>query len=326
MPHPEFRATVAIVTKNRREYARGAIRSALAQVPAVEVLVCDDGSTDGTPDMVRAEFPEAVLHTSDRSSDIAVQRTRATALASAPVVFSIDDDAEFTSPHTVAEALRLFDHPRVALVAMPFVNVRVSDRVLQRAPDALVAYASSGFVGTAYAVRRDVFLGLGGYRPFLVHQYEEEDFAVRLLDAGYLIRLASTPPIHHFHSPTRDRKGMDHWGARNTILFTWHNVPMPFFLAHMAATSLNALAAGVRAGTTRRKVVGMASGYADCARQWRERAPVRAATYRLYRRLKRGGPLPVDVVEATPWGRVPAGLPARPSADAVEPAGAPAPA
>ena len=298
-------ATVVIVTKNRLAYARRAIRSALDQVPRVEVLVCDDGSTDGTPEMVRAEFPEAVLHVAERSEDIAVQRTRATALASAPIVVSIDDDAEFTSPHTVAAALRLFDRPRVALVAMPFVNVRVSDRVLQRTPNADGVYVASGFVGTAYAVRRDVFLALAGYRTFLVHQYEEEDFAIRLLDAGYLIRLADTPPIHHFHSPTRNRVGMDVWGARNTILFTWHNVPMPFFAAHMAATSVNAFVAGVRAGTTWRKLRGMASGYADCMRQRRERAPVRAATYRLYRRLKRGGPLPLEVVEQLSWGRVP---------------------
>ncbi|GJG89040.1 hypothetical protein tb265_42210 [Gemmatimonadetes bacterium T265] len=300
-------ATVAIVTKNRREYARAAIRSALAQVPRVEVLVCDDGSTDGTPEMVRAEFPEAVLHVSERSADIAVQRTRATALASAPFVFCIDDDAAFSSPDTVAEALRLFDHPRVALVAMPFVNVRVSDRVLQRAPAPEGTYVASGFVGTAYGVRRDVFVALGGYRPLLVHQYEEEDFAIRLLDAGYLIRLASTPPIHHFHSPTRNREGMDRWGARNTILFTWHNVPMPYLVAHMAATSVNAFAAGVRAGTTGRKLRGMAAGYADCLRQRQERTPVRGETYRLYRRLKTGGPLPAAVAEGTAWGRVAAG-------------------
>lgn len=288
---------MAIVTKNRREYARQAIRSALAQVPPVAVLVCDDGSTDGTPEMIRAEFPEVALHVSERSADIAVQRTRATVLASTPLVFCIDDDAAFTAPETVAEAVRLFDTPRVALVAMPFVNVRVSDRVLQRAPDAEGVYVASGYVGTAYAVRRDVFVALGGYRPTLVHQYEEEDFAIRLLDAGYLIRVATTPPIHHFHSPTRNREGMDVWGARNTILFTWLNVPMPFLIAHMAATSVNALRAGVRAGTTWRKLRGMASGYADCVRQRRERTPVRAATYRLYRRLRRGGPLAVAAVE-----------------------------
>lgn len=305
MQHAVPHATVVISTKNRKEYLRRAVRSALEQTAAVEVLVCDDGSTDGSPEMIREEFPEAILHTSDRSEDVAVQRNRGAALASAPIIVSIDDDAMFTSPTTVAEALAAFEHPRVGVVALPFVNVRVDDHVRQRAPEPAGIYVASSFVGTAYAIRRDVFLALGGYRTFLIHQYEEEDFCIRLLDAGYLIRLGISEPIHHFHSPVRNRKGMDIWGARNTILFTWHNVPMPYFLLHMGATTLNALAAGVKAGSTLRKIHGVASGYADCLRQIEERKPVRPATYRLYRRLKRYGALSMAEVERLPWSRAP---------------------
>ena len=223
-----------------------------------------------------------------------MQRTRATTRAAAPIVVCIDDDAAFTAPDTVAGAVELFDDSRVGLVAMPFINVRVSDTVRQRAPEPNGTYVASGYVGTAYAVRRDVFSALGGYRETLVHQYEEEDFAIRLLDAGYLIRVASTPPIHHFHSPTRNREGMDVWGARNTILFTWLNVPMPFLVAHLAATSVNALRAGVRAGTTGRKLRGIVAGYADAVRYWRDRRPVKGKTYRMYRQLRRRGPQPAE--------------------------------
>lgn len=291
-------ATVAISTRNRKDDLRRAVQSALDQTVAVEILVCDDASTDGTSEMIRTEFPSVVLHTSDTPHDVAVQRNMAAELASTSIIVSIDDDAAFTSPDTVAEVLRGFDDPRVGAVAMPFINVRVDSRIRQKAPDSTGTYIASSFVGTAYAIRREVFMKLGGYRTFLIHQYEEEDFCIRMLEAGYMIRLGSTEPIHHFHSPVRDRRGMDIWGARNTVLFTWHNVPMPYFVVHLLGTTVNALAAGVRAGSTLRKVRGVVSGYADCARQMRERQPVRPATYRLYRHLRRVGTLPISALDS----------------------------
>jgi len=41
---------------------RAALLSAFEQTGHPEVMVIDDGSTDGTADMVRAEFTRAVLH------------------------------------------------------------------------------------------------------------------------------------------------------------------------------------------------------------------------------------------------------------------------
>ncbi len=50
--------TVVITTRNRKLRIFGApLRSTLAQDHPCEVLVMDDASTDGTPDLVRSEFP-----------------------------------------------------------------------------------------------------------------------------------------------------------------------------------------------------------------------------------------------------------------------------
>ena len=52
-----MRATVVITTKNRKNDLMVAVKSALNQTAAPEVLVVDDGSTDGTADLIRSEFP-----------------------------------------------------------------------------------------------------------------------------------------------------------------------------------------------------------------------------------------------------------------------------
>src|SRR5690349_11726781 len=99
------RASVIITTKNRKEELRNALASVMQQSIPLEVIVIDDGSTDGTSDLVRAEFPAARLHRSETSRGLIVQRNVGATLATTPILFSIDDDATFPSPKTAEQTL-----------------------------------------------------------------------------------------------------------------------------------------------------------------------------------------------------------------------------
>jgi glycosyltransferase involved in cell wall biosynthesis len=107
-----MKSAVIIVTKNRESDLRRAIASALKQAVTPDVLVIDDGSVE-TSDMVRSEFPLVHLEQSAHSLGYIAQRNRAARLTTADVVVSIDDDAVFSSPRVVEQAVAAFDHPRV---------------------------------------------------------------------------------------------------------------------------------------------------------------------------------------------------------------------
>ena len=51
-----FSASVVITTKNRKEELLKAVESALSQRGLLEVIVIDDGSTDGTADELKMIF------------------------------------------------------------------------------------------------------------------------------------------------------------------------------------------------------------------------------------------------------------------------------
>lgn len=294
---PPAAAAVVITTKNRKEELRGAIESALKQSVPVEVLVIDDGSTDGTPDLVRDLFPQVQLHRSEQSSGYILQRNRGADLASAPVVFSIDDDAVFSTPRVVEQTLAEFDHQRVGAVAIPFINVKQDEIVRQRAPDAAKLWVTSSYIGTAHALRRDVFRAVGGYRAHLIHQGEESDYCVRMLAAGYVVRMGLADPIHHFESPRRDFRRMDLYGRRNDVLYVWHNVPLRSLPVHLVGTTLNGMAFGMRCGRFWRHTRGLVNGYGALLKFFGERKPVSSETYRLSRMLKTRGAVPFEEIE-----------------------------
>lgn len=296
-------ATVLLTTRNRREELRRTLHSVGAQRGAVlETLVLDDGSTDGTAEMVSAEFPAARLERREDSRGLIVRRNEGARLAGAPIVFSVDDDAEFSGPDTVARTLAEFGDPRIGAVAIPFANVQQGPRVFQRAPDggdANVPFVTDTFIGTAHALRRDVFLSLGGYREHFIHQGEESDFCLRLLGAGYVVRLGRAEPIWHHESPLRDRRRMDYYGRRNDVLFAVHNVPAADLPRHLTGTVLNGLRAAARASHPGRMLVGLVAGLWEGRRRWGAgRKPVSRAVYRLHRHLKKSGPLSLKEVAA----------------------------
>jgi GT2 family glycosyltransferase len=198
----------------------------------------------------------------------------------------------------VEQTLAEFDDPRIGAVAIPFVNVRQDQTVRQRAPDDRLVYVTHAYVGTAHALRRDLFLRLGGYRPFLFHQGEEGDYCLRMLAAGAVTRLGRADPIHHFESPRRDFTRLDLYGRRNDVLFAWYNVPLPHLPVHLAGTVVNGLRHGLRCRRVDIMVRGLLMGFAACWPARADRRPVARRVYRLSRVLKKQGAAPLAAVAA----------------------------
>src|SRR6266487_4668786 len=111
-------ASVVIITRNRKEELRRALRSVLVQNVPIEVIILDDGSTDGTAAMVSTEFSQVRLHSFDDSRGLIVRRNQAAALATADILVSIDDDAEFSSPNVIERTLKDFSDRRIGAVAI----------------------------------------------------------------------------------------------------------------------------------------------------------------------------------------------------------------
>jgi glycosyltransferase involved in cell wall biosynthesis len=289
-------ATVVIVTKNRRDELRASVRSAVIQTALPNILVVDDGSNDGTSEMVRREFPNVSLVRFEQSRGYIVRRNQAASIARTPIIVSIDDDAAFSTPNTVAQTLLEFDASWIGAVAIPFVNVRADSIVRKRAPSRDRKWITDAFVGTAYAVRREMFLSLGGFRESFFHQCEERELCTRMLAAGFLTCLGSGDPVHHYESPRRSLQRIHVYSRRNDILYAWLNVPMPYLLIHIAGTVAKGVWYGIRVRRIPWMMQGVVSGFRACGEHWQQRSAVSSATYRLGRLLRARAAIPMEVL------------------------------
>ena len=293
-------ATVLITTKDRRDMLGKAIRSVLEQTARPEILVVDDGSIDGTSDFVASKFPQVRLVRNPKPLGIIAARNTAIGLIETPILFTLDDDAVFTSPDTVERALAHFNHERVGVVSIPHINFLQAGQFHKNA----CSWAanddfpcSASYSGGTNAKRVDLFRELGGYRG-TGRQGEEMTYSLRLLDAGYVVRIANVPPIHHFPLAfDRDESEIVSLGARNSVVFAWQHSPSAWLPIHLLGTIWSHLSHGRKTNQFRAAQSGILSGFKSFLKE--ERAPVSRKAYALYRRMRRRGPMPYSKIAPT---------------------------
>jgi len=290
--HPT--ASVVITTRNRKENTLRAVSSCFAQTySAIEVLVFDDASEDGTAEAVASAYPKARVFAETRRSGYIVLRNRGFEEARGEIVFSIDDDAYFSARDSVAWVMETFAaDDRVAAVAIPFIEplARRSKSTLDAPLRAVRGSEIRSYIGCAHAIRRKTALDLGGYREFFEHQGEERDLCMRIRETDLKILYCDCAPIVHTVSPARDRTRMVFFGTRNTLLFDLLNLPAGILAYRLPADILSLLRYRFDLKTLPVKTAAIIDAFRVGFRWRKLRRPVSAETWRSWRSLPTHGP------------------------------------
>ncbi|MGW0533957.1 glycosyltransferase family 2 protein [Streptomyces sp. NPDC003032] len=227
------RTTVVVITHNRRpELLRTLDR--LAELPEEpEVVVVDNGSTDGTADAVTRTHPWVRLLCPGRNLG-AIGRNLAVREIRTPYVAFCDDDS-WWAPGSLSGAADLLDrHPAVATVTARIVvePEGTEDPIVEElrhspvpGPEWLPGPALGSFLAAATVLRTDAFRAAGGFNPRLWLGGEEELLAADLAADGWWLTYADHLTIHHHPSRVRDSTLRRAHGIRNTLWFTWLRRP-----------------------------------------------------------------------------------------------------
>jgi GT2 family glycosyltransferase len=116
--------SVIVVNRNTREILRSCLVSLLAQTagPSFEVAVVDNGSTDGSVEMVRDEFPQALLISNTLNRGFAAANNQAMRLARGRYVLLLNSDTVVRDGAIQKTLAFAEEHPEAAVVGCRVLN------------------------------------------------------------------------------------------------------------------------------------------------------------------------------------------------------------
>lgn len=146
---------------NGERHLRAALESVLAQTcPAHELMVVDDGSTDGTAEIARA-FP-GVTYLRQANAGLAAARNAGLRAATGEFIAFIDHDDEWMPDKLRLQVEFLRAHPEIGVVACHSVNVLEVDRPAWL-PDAHARAPQPSLLPSAVLIRAAAFRQVGGF-------------------------------------------------------------------------------------------------------------------------------------------------------------------
>lgn len=199
------------------------------------VILVDNGSDDGTVELVRTGFPRVEVIALPENWG-AVARNIGVAAARTPYVAFADDDS-WWAPGALDRAARHFAaRPRLALLAARMlvgpeevldpICEELASSPLPREPD-LPGPSILGFMACGAVVRRYAFLEAGGFDEVVEFAGEEERLALDLAARGWGLAYVDDVVAHHHPSPARDPVGRRVRVGRNRLLTAVMRRPWP---------------------------------------------------------------------------------------------------
>jgi len=184
---PSLLVSVIIPTHNRKELLVRCLDSLAAQTikaSQLEVIVVDDGSTDGTGDLLKGKkYSFQLKYLRIERTGPPNARNVGTKHASGEIVAFMDDDV-VCHADCIERAIPCFSQDNVAAVETNLLLEGTDRPLLKRS-------AVQGFITAAIFFRRQVLIEIGGFdEDFFDHHTgvffrDDSDLGFRLLEAGY---------------------------------------------------------------------------------------------------------------------------------------------
>lgn len=209
---------IMLPTHNRRDDLRRTLEVvAKLDPPPDEILVTADACTDETVEFIQREHPGIRVIVNERPMGSTASRDRMMRMAASDLVLSLDDDSYPLEPDAIARVRRLFaDHSRCAVVSFPQRSDEAPATLTVREFEP--AHFPGSYVNCACAFRRSVFLELGGHFAPFWNAYDEADFSLRCVSAGWQVRFDPAVTVrHHYSGVNRNELRVHQMHARNEL-------------------------------------------------------------------------------------------------------------
>ena len=292
--------SVVIANWNGRRYLDKCLSSLAAQTyPAVEIIVVDNGSSDGSAAWIAEHFPAVQVIANPTNRGFAVANNQGIARSRGLFVALLNNDA-WAEPAWLAGLYAAADQgARVGMVASLMLSASRPELVdstgicVDRCGiswdrgggQGVAAWASGpldvfGACAGAALYRREMLDEVGGFDEDFFAYLEDVDLAWRARWLGWQARYAPAARVYHIHSGTGGEGSAfkTYWLARNKIQMLIKNYPLPqlwlylpMILLYDSLSFISMLPVQQRWGALR----GRLHGWRAAPRAWRKRRALR---------------------------------------------------
>lgn len=176
-----MKISIIIPTYNGAEWIADAVESALSQTLKCEIIVIDDGSTDGTQNILK-DYPVKVIHQINKG----LPSARNTGIMNATGEYILPLDADDILKEDCAEKLlEIMETTNADVVSPSFKEFGKSDALVILLPAPTIEdFKVGNRIGYCSLIRKSVLLEVGGYSSKMVWGYEDLALWFDLLKRG----------------------------------------------------------------------------------------------------------------------------------------------
>lgn len=214
--------SVIIVNWNRAKDVVNALLSLRAQThPPHEVIVADNGSTDGSCDIIKRDFPEVSLIEIGTNQGACFGRNLGTEYAKSDLIYYIDDDITLDE-HCIEEFVQVFErYPQIGAVQTTIFDPW-TDPNLPCEP--ILKYCPHPREGSL-AIRRHL-LPPKAWPEHFNRQAEGPWITLYLYNLGYESIFWGAGKTYHHLAPGGERDKIRFFFARNSFLTYYQRMPL----------------------------------------------------------------------------------------------------
>jgi GT2 family glycosyltransferase len=189
--------TILITTKDRLSdliFTLDKIAQLLAR-PEVSCIICDDGSTDGTSDYLKANHPNIHLIHNQKSKGLIDSRNRLLALTTTDFAISLDDDSHFITENPLELITEYFaNHPECGLAGF---RIFWSTSEPESTNTSQKPLRMKSYVGCGHVWRMSAWKQIPDYPAWFIFHGEEDFAAYELFKKGIEIHYLPQVLVHH---------------------------------------------------------------------------------------------------------------------------------
>ena len=235
--------TVNILSFNRKKELEETIKKVFEQdYKNIEVIIVDNASSDGTQEMIQAEYPDIKLIALYKNIGISAWNFGVDE-SHAEFILFLDDDS-YPEPGSIFAGVQALQNDEdIGVAGFEIFNSQLKKIENKEGLQFFKENKYSlGFIGCGAIIRKELFIKLNGFNKNIFLYHHEYDFSARVYNLGFrVVLIEGVRVVHNYSKTNRGKRASKNcvderkyfYGFLSLAVFQIQNISLHFRLVYV---------------------------------------------------------------------------------------------